>query len=329
MPAIKNYDEKLLVVISPWPPSGPKHKQFINNISTWFELMLRVDNLHAALKVEAIYQQRTHPNIIVELPAEARIEHLLGAHHWDRILREPFGSKYREEVSYVYEYKYDTFRHPSRINWHASIPTYTAIDPAFPILHPYPLPGPAPAPRLPYAANLPKHLRSGTGSATQTSSLLEQNADLKENWGKRIHTLKEAYPLSELFRLTNLFDPSEEELVKILHSRYISEAGTVDSPSTSSNGKEVHVKLEPTTDDYEPSPRLVTMLSRIQPHVMTNPRPRATGIKHEEDYNPSEKLQAVISTFESSPTGKRAFRVKQEPEESEKGGSWLRRSDDG
>lgn len=82
----------------------------------------------------------------------------------------------------MYEYNYDVFHHPSRISefylltrswqslthdidWYAGIPTYMGIDPTFPIQSPYPLPGPAPAPRLPYAINLPKHLRIDRNAA--------------------------------------------------------------------------------------------------------------------------------------------------------------------
>ncbi|KAF8738523.1 hypothetical protein AX14_011174 [Amanita brunnescens Koide BX004] len=164
MGRLRKYDEQLLVVVHPWPPSGPKHKHFVNNVSSWFEIMLREDNPRASLKVEAIYQQKTHPNIIVELPAEANIEHLLGAHHWDAFIMEPYKPIHKGQVSYVYEYNYDTFHHPSRINWYAGIPSYTSIDPAFPVQSPYPLPSPAPAPRLLYAANLPKHLRINTNA---------------------------------------------------------------------------------------------------------------------------------------------------------------------
>ena len=71
--SLKKYEEKLLVVVNPWPPSGPKHPQFINNVSSWFEIMLRMDN--KGMKVEAVYQQKT----VGRIPAAVHQQYLTGA----------------------------------------------------------------------------------------------------------------------------------------------------------------------------------------------------------------------------------------------------------
>ncbi|KAK2460609.1 hypothetical protein APHAL10511_007079 [Amanita phalloides] len=295
---LRTYDEHLVVVVNPWPPSGPKHKQFINNVSSWFEIILRIDNPRASLKVEAIYQQKTHLYIIVELPAESRIQSILGAHQWNTFLREPYQSKNKGQVSYIYEYNYDTFHHPSRINWYASTPGYTTIDPAFPILSPYPLPGPAPAPRLPYAANLPKHLRINS-TAHISGDLTKRDDEIKNDAATNVslsHSLQRGK-----------IDPyaEEKESIRLLQSHDFDESKSECSDAaTRSSGVVTPVKVESTDDDYNSLP---PNKKRQQLEFDA-----IASIKHEEGYQPSEELRATISKFQASHDGSQQVEVKRE-----------------
>ncbi|KAF8352292.1 hypothetical protein F5887DRAFT_1277946 [Amanita rubescens] len=294
----RKYDEQLLVVVGPWPASGPKHEQFVNNVSSWFEVMLREDNPCASLKVEAIYQQKTHPNIIVELPAEANIEHLLGAHHWGVFLKEPHKSRWEGLVSYVYEYNYDAFHHPSRINWYAGIPTYMAIDPTFPVLSPYPLPGPAPAPRLPYAINLPKHLRINRNAAPAHDPHPVVPAEVDDAKKDKTADAPLPGPGSKLGKM----DPYEEEekSINMLRPSAPRDSRKDSDLITNSRGAITRVKVESTNNDYIPSLELVLSAEQYLSNVEHQQSTSVTVKREvEDDYQPSTELRTAIAKFQA------------------------------
>lgn len=279
--SIKDYDEKLLVVVNPWPPSGPTHRQFVNNVASWFEVMLGKSN---GIKVEAVYQQRTHHYIIVELPAEAGTDRLIGAHHWSDFLVEPWKSKHQETVSYIYEYNYQVFRHPSQINWHAAIPTYSSIDPSFPIRSPYPPPRPAPSTSLPYAAALPPQLRLVNKPPPHEQSEII-NHEIPSNPEAVTHACAK---LSK----KDPYDQEEEAVRALLVQSSIPEK--IDGSRTNED-KPTCIKAEADLDDYEPSPELVSLLSHYGPTA--EEKPACIKAEDLDKYEPSPELVSLLSQY--------------------------------
>ncbi|KAF8181804.1 hypothetical protein BJ912DRAFT_605061 [Pholiota molesta] len=138
--------EKFLVVVNPWGLSqrGDFSTSDVNNIGAWFEFMLRAD--HPGVGIQAMYYQRTHRNIIVELPREVKdITNYLGRHYYSQFLtHSPLSEKYAD----IYEYKYSLHGDPGEKNWSIGYPSYKEIPPGIPLANPYPCPGTAGAPPI-------------------------------------------------------------------------------------------------------------------------------------------------------------------------------------
>lgn len=139
MKKYKAPDSKYLVVVDPW--GTPGHPCFIGNVAAWFELMLKDD--YPDEDVKTIFTQGTHNNVIVELSESVDVLPYLGAHHHARFLTQPYNRT--DNVSYIYEYDYETQNDPTRRGWTAKYPSGYDIK-IFPIVQPYPPPLPAPPP---------------------------------------------------------------------------------------------------------------------------------------------------------------------------------------
>ncbi|KAF8161575.1 hypothetical protein B0H34DRAFT_385155 [Crassisporium funariophilum] len=149
--------EKFLVVVNAWGLSDNFLPSDFNHIGAWFEIMLQ-DN-YPGTRVNAIFYQRTHKNIIVELPSNVDITRYLGAHHYSKFLRYPPNDP---RIAYLYEYRYSTFGNPGNKNWSDVSPTYQSIPSGIPIIYPYPSPLPAPNPSsdVPYARSISADLHN-------------------------------------------------------------------------------------------------------------------------------------------------------------------------
>ncbi|KAF9524959.1 hypothetical protein CPB83DRAFT_909491 [Crepidotus variabilis] len=152
----KEPQEKFLVVVNPWGIFNNFDQADFNHIGAWFEFMLQ--EKHPGSRLRAIYYQRTHKNIIVELPSEVKdVEPFLGAHHYQSFL---VNAPLSTEVAIVYEYRYSTFGDPSDKNFVMGYPMYNnleSIPSTFPVKREYPPSFSAPAPPLdvPYARPIP------------------------------------------------------------------------------------------------------------------------------------------------------------------------------
>jgi len=179
-------------------------------------------------------------------------------------------------------------------DWYAAMPTYTAIDPAFPVQSPYPFPGPAPAPRLPYAINLPKHLRIDRNAPAHDPYPV---VPAEVNDAKKDKTANAPLPGpgSKLGKM----DPYEEEEKSIEMFR---SSAPRDSRKDSSlvRGAITRVKVESTDNDYIPPSELV--LSNEQ-YLNNAEHQQSTSVtvkrEVEDDYQPSEELRAAIAKFQA------------------------------
>ncbi|KIM40817.1 hypothetical protein M413DRAFT_445622 [Hebeloma cylindrosporum] len=146
--------EKFLVVVDAWGFGGDFTQSDFNNVSAWFEIML--EETYPKTRVSSIYYQRTHRNLIVELPSVVQdINQYLGAHFYSRFLTHDVDA-HRQMI--IYEYKYANFGDPGERNWSVGYPSYTSIPPDIPIRRPFPLlpfPPPRPASDIPYAVQVP------------------------------------------------------------------------------------------------------------------------------------------------------------------------------
>ncbi|TFK24568.1 hypothetical protein FA15DRAFT_687418 [Coprinopsis marcescibilis] len=155
----KNYKppaEKFLVVIKPWGYAAGNPVATANQITAWFEIMLK--DCYPGLKPEAVYYQKTHRNVIVQLPAAVKIEQYLGLHRYRSFLNINVSE---QEYACVYEYNYRRHNHPDQVNWSVEFPSYSSLNDLprnFPVKYPYPIPEPAPYPQVQYALPIPPPL---------------------------------------------------------------------------------------------------------------------------------------------------------------------------
>ncbi|EAU92051.1 hypothetical protein CC1G_06038 [Coprinopsis cinerea okayama7 len=140
--AYKPPQEKFVVVVNPWGYAD-NVQVAVNQITAWFEVML--DNRHPQTRPHCIYYQKTHRNVIVELPPTVQIEYILGTHRYARFLDRGIHVG-PDQAAHIYEYNYRRFNHPERTNWSAGYPSYSRRPPNFPIRTPYPPPELAPPP---------------------------------------------------------------------------------------------------------------------------------------------------------------------------------------
>ncbi|KAF9476854.1 hypothetical protein BDN70DRAFT_881844 [Pholiota conissans] len=138
--------EKFLVVVNAWGMrlGTDFGASDFNNVGAWFEFMLRGD--YPGVGIQSLYYQRTHRNIIVELPREVKdITNYLGRHFYSKFLtNSPLSEKYAD----IYEYKYATHGDPGEKNWSIGYPAYKEIPKGIPLANPYPCPGTADPPPI-------------------------------------------------------------------------------------------------------------------------------------------------------------------------------------
>ncbi|KAJ3568309.1 hypothetical protein NP233_g5791 [Leucocoprinus birnbaumii] len=154
---MKRYDtpvDKYVIVADPWGgvPSDPN---FFNNVTAWFEIMLRPKYL--GVRPSAIYVQGTNKNIVVELPDSVDVTPYLGAHYWREFLVAPWCYQVAERASHIYEFDYQKHPIPSaKGGWIPGFAAYTKIHDEFEVTEPYPPARPANVQPLPiYAKRLP------------------------------------------------------------------------------------------------------------------------------------------------------------------------------
>ncbi|KAF5352072.1 hypothetical protein D9758_009442 [Tetrapyrgos nigripes] len=122
-------DVKYVVVVHPWPHIPPKDgndsrrdgrsyhdrrprgfQEVIDWMGTWLEKMLG----ESGLRPSVIYHMRDKREfVIVELPAQIELQNILGAHNSTKFLK-PGWVKPSKQPSWIYEYNYAQFGHPSR-----------------------------------------------------------------------------------------------------------------------------------------------------------------------------------------------------------------------
>ncbi|KAI0771943.1 hypothetical protein BD413DRAFT_547157 [Trametes elegans] len=129
---------KYIVIEDPWPgnASGKARTEvYYNHLCTWVYFML--DKAHSAL---AVYSVNTRSEVIVQLPQEADLASIMGAHPWRRFLVRG-DARDKDRVSYVFEYDYRNRGEPGNHNWLETFPSVSGDPPAhirFPVLFPYP-----------------------------------------------------------------------------------------------------------------------------------------------------------------------------------------------
>ncbi|TBU32041.1 hypothetical protein BD311DRAFT_751189 [Dichomitus squalens] len=129
---------KYIVISDPWPgnKSGKERGEiYWNLLAAWVRFMLNKE--HEAISV---YSVNTRNDVIVQLPEEADIVPILGAHPWIKVLSSGH-PRDRERVSYVFAYDYRMKGEPDNHNWLAHYPTESGDPPAhirFPVKFPYP-----------------------------------------------------------------------------------------------------------------------------------------------------------------------------------------------
>ncbi|KAF5360963.1 hypothetical protein D9756_005162 [Leucocoprinus leucothites] len=84
--------DRYLIITDPWGGT-PWQANFFNNVTAWFEIMLKP-------------QYPGSRNVVVELPDYIDVTPLLGAHYWKEFLVPPHCFNVADRASYIYEFDY-------------------------------------------------------------------------------------------------------------------------------------------------------------------------------------------------------------------------------
>ncbi|PIL36841.1 hypothetical protein GSI_00531 [Ganoderma sinense ZZ0214-1] len=129
---------KYIVIDDPWPGNKVGKERdalYWNYLCAWVRFMF--DKKH---EPECVFSVNTRNEVIVQLPAEADIVPILGAHPWVKVLTRG-DPRDRDRVSHVFEYDYRMKGEPGNHNWLANHATTTGDPPPhlrFPVKFPYP-----------------------------------------------------------------------------------------------------------------------------------------------------------------------------------------------
>ncbi|KAM5534849.1 hypothetical protein V8D89_011404, partial [Ganoderma adspersum] len=130
---------KYIVIDDPWPGNkiGKERDQFYwNCLCAWVRFMFGKKH-----EPECVFSVNTRNEVIVQLPAEADIVPILGAHPWVKTLTHG-DPRDRDRVSHVFAYDYRMKGEPDKHNWLANYATTEGEDPPehlrFPVKFPYP-----------------------------------------------------------------------------------------------------------------------------------------------------------------------------------------------
>ncbi|GLB37873.1 hypothetical protein LshimejAT787_0409240 [Lyophyllum shimeji] len=257
---VKKYkapSSKYLVVVDPW--GTPGNAYFIGNVAAWFELMLQDD--YPDEDVKTVFTQKTHKNVIVELSESVDVLPYLGAHHHARFLKAPHNIT--DDVSYIYEYDYETQNDPARRGWTANYPPPYDIK-IFPIIQPYPLPLPAPPPpfHVAYAKRPPNIVSRPAPNVVQNQPVGSANVSVPGNtqWLSSVpsQTTEDARPEAAVnLKKRDPYDEADEA-ERVLRGR-------TSPPSTSTKREDERQHVErPGVKDEEPVTRRLPISQREQ-----------------------------------------------------------------
>ncbi|KAF9444114.1 hypothetical protein P691DRAFT_787144 [Macrolepiota fuliginosa MF-IS2] len=172
--------DKYLIVTDPWGGVPLKTSDFFNNVTAWFEIMLKPK--YPGARPSAIFYQFTNKNIIVEIPDNIDVEPYLGTHYWSSFLLPPHCYEVGARASYIYEFETRFFPTPAaQGGWTAGYAQYTRIRPDFFVREPYPAPLPAQNSSLAFARKLPPGRHAEVAQMPPLPMLLPDPIPVPEN----------------------------------------------------------------------------------------------------------------------------------------------------
>ncbi|KAI1788982.1 hypothetical protein LXA43DRAFT_598920 [Ganoderma leucocontextum] len=148
---------KYIVIDDPWPGDKvgkDRDDIYWNFLCAWVRFMLNKEH-----EPECVFSVNTRNEVIVQLPEEADIVPILGAHPWIKVFSRG-DPRDRDRISHVFAYDYRMKGEPGNHNWLAHYPTASGDPPErfrFPVKFPYPHVSWA-SPRGKSCANISLHL---------------------------------------------------------------------------------------------------------------------------------------------------------------------------